>query len=109
MEPRAQKMAKNEALFRDLNERIKRAMGSTMLPHEKQQFICECGREDCFEEIELTFSEYESLRQNPRHFAVLRDHDAPEIEKVVATYQAYIVVEKIGVGAEIVEELDPRS
>ena len=43
------------------------------------------------------------IRRHPRHFAVLPGHVYPEVEFVVAETDAYVVVEKVGEAAAIVE------
>ena len=48
--------------------------------------------------------EYETVRANPRHLAVCHGHEGLDVETVVAAYERYVVVEKIGVGAVVAEE-----
>ncbi|MFN2388750.1 MAG: hypothetical protein ABR575_03985 [Actinomycetota bacterium] len=97
-ETSASGIARNEALFRELNERIKLALGSTTLSSEKQDFVCECGKPGCFAVISMTYGEYENLRENPRWFGVLDGHDLPDLETVVQRCGPYNVVQKKGVG-----------
>ena len=64
--------------------------------------------EDRGQHLPLTVEEYESLRGKPRHFAIVKGHDVSEVETVVEANQRYAIVEKIGAGGPVAEQLDPR-
>ena len=108
MSSREERVAKNEVLFREVNERIQEAarradfQGPTV-------FICECGREECAEPIELTLQEYEDVRSEATRFAIASNHAIEDVEHVVERHGRYVVVEKIERAAEIAQENDPRS
>jgi hypothetical protein len=104
-EEQARKAAKNQALFRDVNERIEELVGEAWHP----AFVCECADEHCVETLELSLREYEEIRASPVHFPVKVGHDYPEFERVVEVSDGYAVVEKIGAAAEVAKKLDPRS
>ena len=102
-------MAKNEALFREVNERIKR-MNEHLDTKDEADFICECGDADCTQPVSLTLAEYEDVRTRGTHFAVVPGHVAPDIERVVAHYPRFAVVEKTEArAAGIAAREDPRS
>jgi hypothetical protein len=95
----------NEATFRKVNE----GMEVGQDPGGLLTFICECGRLGCNMLIELRRSEYESVRANPRRFAIVAGHEITDVEQVVERHDRYVVVEKTGdAAAEIVEHTDPR-
>jgi len=81
--------AKNEVLFRNLNERLKqlddrldtRAVGAPA--QEREEFFCECGQLECMARFETTREQYESVREHPEQFMVLQGHVEPDIERVV--------------------------
>ncbi len=50
--------------------------------------------EDCDRLIAITIAEYESVRADPRQFAVARDHVMADLEQVVAETDRYTVVAK---------------
>ena len=109
MDSRQQRVAKNEALFREVNERIKEVNEPTPA-QEPSDFLCECGSDDCTEPIALTLAEYEDVRREPTHFAVVRGHAVPDVEHVVAEHGRYSVVEKASpAAARIAIERYPRS
>ena len=102
--------AKNEALFREANERIREISSAfAHLDPSPVQFVCECARPGCTEPIELTLEEYEGVRADATHFFVVAGHEDRERELVIADRGDYSVVEKIGDAAVAAAEADPRS
>jgi hypothetical protein len=100
-----QRVATNEAAFRKVNE----GMEVGQDPSGLLTFVCECGRLGCTKLIQLTRSEYEGIRANPRRFAILDGHEILEAEEIVERHDRYLVVEKAsGPESEIVEHTDPR-
>ena len=108
-----ERIARNEALFREFNERVEDMAENFDLRDEGDSlligFVCECGHLDCLERIELTRAAYEEVRSDPRRFVVVPDHEDPEIARVVARREGHLVVEKIDEAAEVAIEHDPRS
>ena len=105
---RAREIGRRQSVFREVNERIEElAEDFEML--EAVPILCECGWTECKERIELTQAEYERLRLVPTHFAVVRGHEIPEVERVVEETDGYVVVEKFGDSAEVAIAHDPRN
>ena len=77
-ERRKDRLTRNEALFREVNERVEEVGERAGL--DIIDFICECGDADCTAAISLTESEYEQIRTDPVLFAILPGHAIPEIE-----------------------------
>ena len=105
MDPREKRLAQNEALFREVNERLRDSAG----PGEVDHYLCECANSDCTFRITARTEEYERVRLDARQFMVLPLHYTPEIEELVAERDTYWVVRKTGEEGEYVEKLDPRS
>lgn len=103
---REERLARNEALFREINERIS-AIGQRF-GTETLDVVCECANDDCTQALGLTHADYEQLRSSGRLFAVAPGHEHLEVETVVQTHTTYVVVEKHGAGARVAEQLDPR-
>jgi hypothetical protein len=101
----AEKGAHNQALIREVNERIEKLADDAAHP----EFLCECADTNCVETIELSIAEYESIRSSPVRFPIKSGHDYPEFERVVEEREHYAIVEKFGEAARIVKKLDPRS
>jgi len=107
---RDERIGMNEAVFRDVNERIQDVASTFNLTSEPLDLICECGDAACVERITLSRAEYEQIRADPQLFAVASGHVALDVEEVAATRPAYEIVRKYkGVSAEIAEQTDPRS
>ena len=104
-----QRIARNEASFRDINERLEE--GLRKVPHGPplQEFVCECGKRDCEAAVSLTFDEYERVRRDSRHFAVVPGHVFPETEDVVESHERFEIVEKTGASVDVADAADPRS
>ena len=106
---REERVARNESTTRQINEGIERAHQGAS-PPDHVRVLGECGREECDRVIAITLAEYESVRADPRRFAVAHDHVLAEMEQVVAETDRYAVVAKReGTPAAVAVEEDPRS
>ena len=106
MSAREERLGKNEAVFREVNERIRDV---TIVPAETQ-FLCECADVSCTAPVTMSLSDYEGVRANPRHFLVLPGHEVLEVEDVVEEHPTYTVVrKKAGAPADVAVATDPRS
>jgi hypothetical protein len=97
VDPREERTARNEALLREVNERI-REVGERLqvLPDNGElEFRCECGRPECEEFVSMTASDYERVRSEKDRFAVVPGHEDPEIERVVVRADRYLIVDKL--------------
>jgi len=109
MTAREDRVARNEATSREINERIEDAHEATS-PDQYIRMVCECGQESCDRLIAITTSEYERVRSDPQRFAVVRDHVIVDVERVVDETDRFVVVAKREGGpAEVAAEEDPRS
>jgi hypothetical protein len=100
--------ALNEALFRDVNERI--AETTERFDADKTEFVCECADPSCSERVPATLAEYERVRAKPTTFLLAPGHAEPDIEHVVSDRGRFAVVEKVQETARrIVIRLDPRK
>jgi len=108
MDEREHRLAQNEALFREVNERVE-AVAHRLGPGVPFEFLCECANADCTFRITLPLGVYETIRADAKQFVVLPLHYTPEIEDLVVQNETYWVVTKTGETGEYVEQLDPRS
>jgi hypothetical protein len=100
---RLRRLSQNEALFREVNERISDI--GERLDLRQLSLICECADGGCAERIELTRAQYTDLRRDETHFVVLRGHETSEIEAVVLATRGFVVVAKrAGVPADTVRQ-----
>jgi hypothetical protein len=106
MADREERLAKNEDHFRDINESLReKHVHATVVRSGPLPFICECASVECTEAVELPLEEYRRVRRNPRWFIVVPGHVAPDIEVVVESAEAFVVVEKQNEAGEVAEEL----
>ena len=87
---RAIRAAKNEDLFREVNERIK-DMGA---PEGQIEALCECTDPSCHKGVILSRSAYESVRADGTRFLVAPGHESPPIERIVERSERYWIIEK---------------
>jgi hypothetical protein len=109
---RDQRVAANEAVFRDANEVIRRQAGKLVAGGRVPvPFLCECADPECTQVIRLTLDDYEAVRADAHTFAIVPGHQAPASETVVdlgPENDGVAVVEKKPAGHEITEQTDPR-
>jgi hypothetical protein len=91
-----ERIQRNNEIFREANEGIRKA--ARKYNHELEQipFLCECPVEDCVDVIPLTEEQYAAVRANPRHYMTVVGHEAFEapVGEVVARNDGYVIVEK---------------
>jgi hypothetical protein len=110
MSAREKQIGLNEAVFREVNERIESLAETFDLKSEPLDLVCECGDAACVQRITMSHAEYEQLRSDPRQFAVHPGHEIPGVETVVCKRKGYHIVEKDhGVPEQVAERTDPRS
>lgn len=102
-----ERAARNEALFREVNEEVARL--EQRLEGGAPQFVCECAAETCVERVALPLATYERIRSHPRRFVLKPGHEREELERVVASGGGYVVVEKTAAAGVVAERTDPRS
>lgn len=94
---RRERVARNEASARDLNERL--GMGT---------FICECGDPACSRPISMSRDAYDAVRSDAMQFFLVPGHETTEAEDVIERHEGYYVVRKHDDVAPLVEERDPH-
>jgi hypothetical protein len=103
----AERAARNEEVFRDVNKRIKEGAEqhavTSALP-----FHCECGRAFCVETIEIPPARYEAIVQERYHFVVLPGHEEPRVERIVESEADVQIVEKIGEARQQIDQDHPQ-
>lgn len=95
--------ARNQALFRAVNEKVKLLNEAFSEILDTFEVACECADGECIQMLEIAPADYTVVRSNPRRFVVLPEHVDLEVERVVAEHGAYVVVEKIEAAAVVAE------
>jgi hypothetical protein len=107
---RLDRQARNEALFREVNERIaglgERAQAWSP---DGTDFLCECGEEGgCGQRVRVPLDVYNRVRAQDDRFVVKPGHETPELEEAVEWTDTYVVVDKIRAAEPLVAD-DPRG
>jgi hypothetical protein len=101
-----ERLARNQVLFRDVNEHIAELVGLQDGPLE---FLCECSDVECTDALELDVEEYESVRAHSRLFVIVPGHEVPAVERVVDEGDRFTIVE-MTVALDLPEdEVDPPA
>lgn len=109
MDFREERIAKNEAVVREINEVIQQAHESAP-DISFMHIVCECGYEKCDSVIALTKDEYERIRNDPRRFCVLQEHVIQDVEAIVEENDRFaIVAKRQGTPAEVAIRTNPRG
>ena len=102
--PRKEKeIARNEILFRHVNERITDLSNDEEL-EEGLIVLCECGQAECLLHIQVPAQTYAEVREHGGRFIILPDHLEPDVEVIVQREAGFLVVEKAGTARELAEE-----
>jgi O-succinylbenzoate synthase len=105
---RKERIAVNEGLFRNANERTAE-WDEVRDSDEPVLYVCECANPDCRRRIRLTREEYERVRQDSKHFAATQGHQIADAETVIEDNGDWVVIEKHDDVAETVRAMDQRS
>jgi hypothetical protein len=101
------RLARNEVMFRAINERIRElAARFEQEPTEPLAFVCECADETCVERVSLTTTQYDDVRAIPARFVVVPGHEVtPLVERIVYRSESFVIVRKVGIAADVAREL----
>ena len=108
MNKNEERIARTEALFRAVNERI--AEAAQRFDSDDAAFVCECSDEACTERVDASHVEYERARAHSTHFLIRPGHEDTRLERVVERRgNKFAIVEKFNKAiAGAVRRLNPR-
>jgi hypothetical protein len=106
---REERLGVNEAVFREVNERIQELADAFKLQDEQLDLLCECSQAECVDRISMTRAEYEEVRSEANQFALRPGHEEPDVERVIVRRTGYYIVQKFGAPEHIAEQTDPRA
>jgi hypothetical protein len=91
-----ERIAKNNVIFREANEKIRAKADEYDAPLDRIPFLCECPRPECTELVRMTMSEYSKIRSDETHFFTLAGHEGAErpVAEIVSREDGYVIVEK---------------
>jgi hypothetical protein len=91
---RAARAARNELLFRAVNEQILQMTERFRAQLSDIDIVCECAVASCVGTIRITAQDFTQLRREEGTFFVLPGHEDAEIEEVVGRHNGYVIVRK---------------
>lgn len=109
MSERERRIGLNEAVFREVNERLK-DINQTFDFGPTLDILCECGDASCNERISISRADYEQVRADQLQFAMVPGHETATVEVVIARMKTYDLVRKRpGLPAALAAEISPRE
>ena len=105
---RPERLARNEVIFRDVNESIAQ-LAAGFDEDDGYQFICECADAQCLERLTLTRQQYERVRADATTFFVTPGHEDDEIDEVIERRPGFWVVRKLGIAGVVAEKAGDTS
>ncbi|HEY3576511.1 MAG TPA: hypothetical protein VGK68_00790 [Gaiellaceae bacterium] len=107
-----ERIGEAQVAFRNANETIQASADRAAILGNIP-FVCECPDGDCMELVQLSFDQYEAIRQHPTRFFNITGHERSSVdrgaERIVVVADELTVVEKIGVAGEVAAEAYPRQ
>ena len=102
------KIARTEAVFREVNERI--AESAERFHADETKFVCECADALCTDRVEATLEEYEQVRGDGATFLLVNGHEDERVEAVVrADGDRVVVAKRHPFVSPLARRLDPRA
>ncbi|MCW2961243.1 MAG: hypothetical protein JWM25_1023 [Thermoleophilia bacterium] len=95
---RAERVRRNEGIYREINVRIVSAATPLAKPGDELDICCECGSLDCTRLVRVRLEEYDDVRSHEGRFVVARGHRSPATEVLLYRRNDMEVVEKLGPG-----------
>lgn len=108
-EEQARRVGLNEALFREVNEQIRGLASEFSVAEGTITVICECGKGECTERLEVPIADYERIRGVSTLYLVAKGHVFSDFEQVEEETAEFDVVRKReGTPADVARETNPR-
>jgi len=92
--------AANEATLREVQAELE-------LSRQRVPIVCECDDTSCHAPILLGEEEYELVRSDGTCFVIVTGHSTDG--EILEESEGHTIVHKTGLGAELSQELGPRS
>jgi hypothetical protein len=73
-DPRQLRLARAQALFREVNDRIAETAARLGPMDDPYEFLCECGDDRCLRRVRLSLAEYEEARADGATSLIAAEH-----------------------------------
>jgi hypothetical protein len=109
MSEQERKLGLNEAMFREINERLEELNRTFADYTDLLEIVCECADIGCADLIHVSPAEYERVRKDPTLFIVIPGHEVIGVEEETSRRDGYEIVRKReGDPADAARATDPR-
>ena len=106
----ARRVGENQALYRQVNERLEELNDALGSVSGVFAILCECGDLECAEQVDVPRDVYEATRRYEARFILKPGHEIDQVEHVLDRHESFIVVEKDpGPARRVAEETDTRG
>jgi hypothetical protein len=102
---RVRRLAANEAIARQVNEQVEELAQRWSTGGEPLEILCECSLGECTQRLHVPLADYNGVREHDARFMLADDHVVAGIEKRVGEVGDATVVEKLGPGRQVAEDL----
>jgi hypothetical protein len=106
---REERLARNEAMFREINERLESRIQTFRSGEAGLSILCECAAPDCADRIRISPDAYAAVRTDGRQFIARPGHERLDIEEIVEANDEYEVMRKRGIAGQVAEQLAGES
>lgn len=102
------RIARNESVFRHVNERIAETV--EQFDMDETLFVCECADPGCHHRVEVPLDTYEEVRDDATRFIVADGHEEADFERIVSKGGGFAIIEKMTHRLRtMVRQSDPRA
>jgi hypothetical protein len=98
-EERERRAARNQLLFRAVNEQILNLTERFQAERSDLDLVCECADPSCIGTVRLELEEFSRIDRDENAFLVIRGHEDVQAEDVVDTRDGYVIVRKRNLAA----------
>jgi hypothetical protein len=97
MASRNDRLVQIQQISRSANERLQ-ALAVAIVPAEQPiPFLCECADDVCMGRVDMNLGDYDDIHRDRDHYAILRDHQIADGERVVEQRPLYDIVSKVAI------------
>jgi hypothetical protein len=89
----AEQMREIRETFARANEQIRASAEKYNFQHQVP-FLCECTDATCMGSVRLSLTNYREARTSIDRFLLLPGHDDPQVERIVARGDGYVLVQE---------------
>jgi hypothetical protein len=82
-----------QVIFREINERV--AEITVQYDESRSEFVCECGRNDCMDQVELELGEYQMIRAGGDYFIAATGHCVDGVDQVAESRDGFDVLVQV--------------